>query len=104
MRYSCRYCPISSDFLAIVTQHQSSKHEGYLYECDIDNCNKAYKWEIDLRRHKERHKNLDFNCDVCEKKFLEKRFLSRHFREQHLRIKRKCKYEGCEYQTITNQK
>ena len=59
----------------------------------IKDCDKRYRWDRDLRRHKQsKHLDTKFSCDECGKQFAEKRVLNWH-KKKHSKAEDKGRLE-----------
>lgn len=87
--YPCSYCDKS--FIKKVTwrRHQLIHTNIKPYVCDVDECGKAYRESIDLKRHKfSVHKiyTKKHICSICEQVFPERKLLTKHTVNVHQKI------------------
>ena len=70
--FKCHLCPkvlISSHSLAIHHTRRHTPDDVRPFVCTIDNCNKGFKTNCNLRGHQKYHKPPRFKCQVCLKEF-----------------------------------
>ena len=83
--FQCDQCDYKATQKISLTRHLQV-HAGKTFVCEEADCGKSYKWEVDLRRHKERtHSNLTFPCPDADCDYLgrSQRNLAVHKRSQH---------------------
>jgi len=103
IRFKCDQCDYESGQKGTLVRHQLAVHSDGVRYLQCPHCPKTYKWETDFRRHLEKHTNVKFKCDECQKEFSEKRGLRHHIKVDHLNIKKKCDIEGCGFETTNVQ-
>ncbi|XP_054156316.1 uncharacterized protein LOC128954746 [Oppia nitens] len=106
-KYKCQQndCQFVSANLSEFGRHMKDVHnEDKLFRCHYDNCNKSYKYRIDLIRHQSLHSNRLFHCPVtaCNQVLPTVIQLKRHYRLFHLHKtiefvdgSFKCRYPNC---------
>ena len=92
--FLCQYCDYQATQKISLIRHLQV-HGGKKYICD---CGKTYRWEIDLRRHKESaHSQLTFPCPAPDCDYLgqSQRNLAAHMKSKHSRPRPELVCEIC---------
>ena len=73
----------SSSSSSDVAKSLVSSHHSQGFECPYDNCDKVYRCQSSVLRHKKQHEGCTYVCDCCSKKFTRKDNLKVHERKHH---------------------
>ena len=97
----CDYIAINEKALDI---HMIKHSDERLFVCDVDGCDRRYKTEANLNKHKNSHSMTrnELTCcfDGCDKTFKSKIGLNEHIISIHVRDKElHCEWPGCDYKT-----
>lgn len=84
--HKCNVCSKRFARKAQAKQHMRTHTGEKPYKCDIDGCNRAYGYQIDLQRHKFGAHGIyhkKFPCSICERIYPENKLLRRHMGLAH---------------------
>ena len=62
-------------------------HVGKVHQFQCDVCEKKFVKQFDLHRHKGKHDGYQFTCSICKKGFSEAGNMKRHIRQVHTDLK-----------------
>lgn len=94
---SCDQCDYKSDS-SNVKRHRDARHNGGQYFM-CDQCSYLGKNLRSLKRHKEKHKGILFECEDCEYKTSTRQLLASHVKGNHVDLHLKC--TDCDYECPT---
>ncbi|CAH1779541.1 unnamed protein product [Owenia fusiformis] len=80
-RYQCKDCGKSFQKYTVLMEHMNKHIDVRPFKCEL--CDKCFYSRGALKVHTLIHSGLDYNCNICEKKFKVKRYLERHLEYHH---------------------
>lgn len=87
--HKCEICAKAFARRELVRAHMRTHTGEKPFKCDIEQCERAYGYQIDLRRHKYGAHGIYFKkypCPICERIYPENKLLSKHMRLAHPEI------------------
>lgn len=96
-KVKCELCPIVLASKDERLAHCVSAHGGYVYKCNLPNCEKTFKTGTGLSYHVRNAHNLTFEykCQKCSRSFSNKRQRDAHV-NSHKKKMYQCKF--CDYE------
>ncbi|XP_055316340.1 zinc finger protein 75A-like [Sitodiplosis mosellana] len=81
--YKCETCGKTFGRNTLRQAHMRTHTGEKPYKCDAENCDRAYAYQTDLKRHRRSIHGIilkTFECNICGKIFYENKFLTKHQR------------------------
>ena len=76
--HKCDKCDKSFIYSSKLRQHKRAHVTHKMFNCCYGGCTKRYQHPQDLQWHIATHTGVEFECDLCDKKFHQKRLLRCH--------------------------
>ena len=73
--YKCDKCSKSFVYSSKLRQHKRVHIAHKMFNCCYGSCSKCYCHLQDLEQHIATHTGIEYECDLCNKKFRQKRLL-----------------------------
>lgn len=90
----CKTCDFTAKSKQDLSEHRCLFHKNQVVKCDI--CDKIFANVAYMKRHLKRHKDINFTCLECGKKYKDLKTLSEH-QKTHIKdyVKPEYKCENC---------
>lgn len=92
--FKCAYCEKSFRTKRLRSEHERIHTGEKPYKCMIDDCDRAFAYIIDLKRHKYTVHGIytkQFTCQICSKIFSENMLLRKHMKSHNRIVQKKVK-------------
>jgi len=98
-RYKCKVCNKEFKQSGHLDTHIKLKHsEEKPFCCIHPGCNKSFAVRWALKTHTKNHREKQFSCNYCDKRFHQKIHLNNHIKFKHLGISYDCEKCGKEFE------
>jgi len=99
-KYKCKICDKEFKQSGHLDTHIKLKHsDEKAFHCGFPGCNKSFPLRWALKTHSKIHKEKEFSCNYCDKKFHQKVQLSTHIQFKHLGISCDCEKCGKQFES-----